>query len=513
MLKQKLIMLSILLFPSCAYALDMKGIAPVNPLDGKSNSYQAQIAIPSFELKRATLTKNSVKNQYAIAMDKFTKSNVRSSYEDFRILIDNVTPNDYVYMKLSQDMASIGFFNLAELAMSRIGDDSLSSMLEDDIKKLYFPSGSLNKNDQIYLAELYSNMRYNNQAKEATAELSKQSSLLLESDYANYVASYGAMQSGDYETAKKFINQAINKNSQNINYKRLKAEIIAQSDNPKTAQDYFGDFDVSNFKTTVFEKEMYASKQYILYKSVKNDYLKKYHLAYYYYDNGELNKAIGVLQTSISGKKNINKDVYALSARVYFDMKEYEKAQNYALKALDIDKKNPAALIVLGDLANRNKNYTDAINYYKKVQGKCSNFVPELRLAQTYLTLNDIQKAKEIYSKILKISSKSFMAYYQMAMLEPDRQLEYLKKAISINPNFNDAWLSLVSYALKKDDTENAISYLRASKYIDDNDYRYYYYLGLVLKNKGLFAQAKENFEYSMKLNPDNELVKKELNI
>ena len=38
-------------------------------------------------------------------------------------------------------------------------------------------------------------------------------------------------------------------------------------------------------------------------------------------------------------------------------------------------------------------------------------------------------------------------------------------------------------------------------------------HLGLVLKNKGLFAQAKENFEYSIKLNPDYELAKKELNI
>lgn len=512
-MKYKLILLLITLFPSCAYALDMKGIAPINPLDNKSNSYQTQITIPTFELKRATLTKNSIKNQYSIAMDKYTKSNVRSSYEDFRILIDSVTPNDYVYMKLSSDMASIGFFNLSELAMSRISDDNFASMLEEDIKKMYFPSGNLNKNDQIYLAELYSNMRYNNQAKEATAELSKQSSLLIESDYANYVASYGAMQSGDYETAKKFINQAISKNSKNINYKRLRAEIYAQSDKSKNAQDYFADFDVSNLKTTVFDKELYASKQYVLYKSVKNDYLKKYHLAYYYYDNGELNKAIGVLQTSISGKKNINKYVYALSARVYFDMKEFEKAQNYAQKALDIDKKNPAALIVLGDLANRNKDYNSAISYYKKIQGKCSNFVPELRLAQTYLSLNDIQKAKEIYSKILKISSKSFMAYYQMALLEPDRQLEYLKKAIAINPNFNDAWLSLTSYAIKKDNFENAISYLRASKYIDDNDYRYYYYLGLVLKNKGLSAQAKENFEYSLKLNPDNELAKKELNI
>ena len=498
---------------SVSFALDMKGISPVDPLQSSNIEYQNKINIPSFELKRATLTKNSIKNQYAIAMDKFTKSNVRSSYQDFRVLIDNVTPNDYVYMRLTQDMASIGFFNLAELSMSKIKDDELASAFEEDVKKIYFPSGQLSKKDQIYLAELYSNMRYNDQAKEATAELAKQNTLLMDSDYANYVASFGAMKSGDFTNAIKFIDKAIDLNSKNLNYKRLRAEIMSQTNNPKQALGSISDFSVLNLKTVVFDKDIYASKNYVLYKSVKNDYLKKYYLAYYYYDNGELSKAIGVLQTAISNKKNINKDVYALSARVYFDMKEFEKAQNYALKALDIDKKNPAALIVLGDVAYRNKNYSDAISYYKKVQGKCENFLPELRLAQVYLDSNDINKAKEIYSKILKVSSKSFMAYYQIALLDSDREIEYLKKAISINPNFNDAWLALVNYSLKRENIEDAISYLNASKYINDGDYRYYYYRGLILKNKGLFAQAKENFEHSLDLNPDYDLPKKELKI
>ena len=504
---------ALMFFTSSSYALDMKGISPIDPLGENQKGYTKQITIPSFELKRATLTKNSLKNQYAIAMDKFTKSNIRSSYQDFKLLIDSVTPNDYVYIRLSQDMASIGFFNLSELAMSKIVDNTISHAVEEDIKEFYFPSVQLNKNDQIYIAELYSNMRYNNQAKEATAELSKQDSLLMDSDYANYVASYGAMKSGDYTSAKKYINKAIGINPKNLNYRRLKAEIVSQCDNPKDAIGYLNDFSYSDVKTVVFDKEIRESKDYVMYKTVKNDYLKKYYLAHYYYDNGEFNKAIGVLQTAVSNKKNINKDVYALTARIYFDMKEFEKAQNYALKVLDLDKKNFSAIIVLGDIEYRNKNYTDAINYYKKLQGKGDDFLPEIKLAQAYLSMNEVQKAKEIYAKILKVSSKSFMAYYQMALLDSDRELEYLKKALSINPNFNDAWLALVNYSIKHGKIENALTYLSASKYINDNDYRYYYYLGVILKNKGLFADAKENFERSLNLNPEYELTKKELNI
>ncbi len=511
-MKNKLfIFLFIITLSSPALALDMKGIVPVNPLEKNNSEYQ--VTIPSFTLKKATLTKNEVKNQYAIAMDKFTKSNVRSAYSDFKVLIDSITPDDYIYMRLSQDMASIGFFNLSELAMSKVQDEKLAYLLEKDVKNFYFPAGQLTKKDQIYLAELYSNMRYNDQSREATAELSKQSTMLMDSDYANYIAAFGAMKYGDYSQAETYINNAINKNPQNINYKRLKAEILSQEDKPKEAIHVLNSVLNMDLDTVVFDKEIESSKEYVLYKSSKNDYLKKYHLAYYYYDNEEYNKAIGVLQTSISGKKNINKDVYALYARVYFEMKEFEKAQNYAQKALDIDKTNPSSLYVLANIAYRNKDYSKAISYYKKIQGKLPDYSAELGLANTYLTLNDIQKAKEIYSKILRVSSKSFLAYYNMALLESDRESEYLRKAISINPNFKDAWLDLARVAIKNDYIDKAISYLKIAKYIDDSDYRYYYYLGLVLKNKGMTVQAKENFEHSLKLNPDYELPKKELNI
>ena len=88
------------------------------------------------------------------------------------------------------------------------------------------------------------------------------------------------------------------------------------------------------------------------------------------------------------------------------------------------------------------------MRYYRKIQGKFKDFSAELALAQIYLNLKEIQKAKDVYSKILRISSKSFMAYYQMALLEPDREFEYLKKAISIKPDFKDAWIDLARISL-----------------------------------------------------------------
>lgn len=98
--------------------------------------------------------------------------------------------------------------------------------------------------------------------------------------------------------------------------------------------------------------------------------------------------------------------------------------------------------------------------------------------------MNNERRAKDIYSKVLRASSKAYEAYYQMALLEKDRENAYLKKALAINPNFKDGWIDLARLEITKEDYEKALSFLGIAKYIDDSDYRYYYYLGLVLKTK-----------------------------
>ena len=171
-------------------------------------------------------------------MDKFMKENVRSTYRDFKMLIDDVVPNDYIYMRLTQEMAAIGFFSLAELSISKIQDSQLSSLIEEDVKNYYFPNYSLTHKDQMYLAEMFSNIMYNDQSREATNELIKQTALLSDSDYANYLVAFGSMKSGDIKQAISSIDTAISKNPKNINYKRLKAEIYSLSEKPQVATKY-----------------------------------------------------------------------------------------------------------------------------------------------------------------------------------------------------------------------------------------------------------------------------------
>ena len=172
-------------------------------------------------------------------------------------------------------MAAIGFFSLAELSMSKIQDNQISSLIEEDVKNYYFPNYQLTHKDQMYLAEIFSNIMYNDQSQEATSELMKQTSLLTDSDYANYLVAFGSMKNGDINQAEKSIDTAINKNPKNLNYKRLKAEIYSQSNKPQDGVKYLNDLNQKDINTIVFDKELHSSQQYILYKAAKNDYWKK----------------------------------------------------------------------------------------------------------------------------------------------------------------------------------------------------------------------------------------------
>ena len=509
MIKKTLSLIFITLFGALKVsAIDINDfIKPVNPLEQNNTTIEEKIEISVPQ--KTTLTKNDIHNQYAIALNRYIQSNVKSSYTDFNIILESSTPNDYMYIKMSEKMADLGFFTLSDEAMSKISDNEISQFIIEDIKRFYFPSVSLSKEDEIYLAEMYSNIIYNEQSLEVITELTKNKNLLDKYDYANYIAALGYLKSNDIENAEKYINIAIDRNQKNLNYKRLKAEILSQSKKPQSALKMVNTIKSQPFHTTIFKNKAKSIEEYILYKTEKNEFDKKYHLAFYFYMENELSKSMRTLQTAFNTQKKHNKDVYALLAKVYYDMKEYEKAQDNALKATTLDSNNKTAWLVLGDISFQNRNYKNASNYYKKANCKEG----EIKLAKCLILSDKTDKGKELLQKTLKNNPDAYEAYYNLALLDKPKEIEYLKKSVAINCDFKDGWIDLARTEIENNKLDNAISYLNIAKYIDENDYRYYYYLGLVYKNQGLTADAKRSFMKSFKLNPDYIPTKKELSI
>ncbi len=479
--------------------------------DASQTPSMTKESVNFYPTQKAKLTRTSLLNQYDIAMQRFKQSNVKSAYADFNVLIKSVVPNDFAYSKIAGEMAQIGFFNLSQSAMDKITEKEVATAQSEDIKLFYFPKNPLTKQDEIYLGEMYSNIIYNAQSKEATAELLKNKTLLDRSDYANYIVALGALKSGDPDTAEKYIEIALKSNPQNINYQKLKIEILLQGKKPKESLKVISSIRGENLCTKEYENKVAELEQYTLYKTEKNEVMKKYHLGYYYYLTGDLSKSIRTLQGAITTKKKTNKQVYALMAQVYYAQKEYEKAENFALKVENLGGSVEANL-VLGKLSYKNEDFKSAQKYFKNaIDGE--NIEPMVWLAMTYSQLGQKKQALAIYTKILKNRDDCPQAYFNVAMNDAERRTEYLKKAVMIDIAYVDAWLELAGDCIGKNKFSLANKYLGIVKYIDENNFRYYYYQGLVYKASGNQQDANYYFKQSLILNPNFELAKKELGI
>ena len=168
----------------------------------------------------------------------------------------------------------------------------------------------------------------------------------------------------------------------------------------------------------------------------------------------------------------------------------------------------------MGDLSFRNAAYKDALKYYKSAAStdKTSS-ICSVKVAQTYEQLGKEKKAIEIYERILKSYSDSFVAYYKIALKDKSKEIAYLKKAVAINMNYKDAWIDLGRVEIERGNYFEAKKYLGVANYIDENDFRYYYYQGLIAKNQGLKQDAQRYFKKSLLLNPDYIPTKEELSI
>lgn len=466
---------------------------------------------------RINLSENDTFYHLINATDRFVQCNIRASWNDFKTLINSAPDNDFIYISFANKMSDLGLFDLANLASSKIKDKDIANISTDAMKRFYYPKRRLKLEDELNLAETYSNILYNNQSSEATNELLKNEPLLSTSDYANYLVALGSYKSNFYTRAAQYINIAIIQNPTNLNYQKLKAEILAEGEDPDEAIKIVENLKKQNLCSSEYERKIKSLEQFVLYKSSKNEWQKNYHLGYYYYLENDSSKAIRTLTSSLTKRKVNNGAAYALMSEIYLSMNEFEKASDTAKKAFKINKNNSKALTTLGDLSYNNKDYKRALDYYKKAstQDKKS-YVPLVKEAQAYQKLANEKKSKEIYVKVLKSHSDSWEAYYNIALLDKNKdggkEIIYLKKSLAINPLFEAGWIELADSEINRGNYDIAQKYLSNAYYIDENDFKYYYYQGLINKNSGEYTQAEYNFKKCLKLNSNFVKAQNELN-
>lgn len=481
----------------------------INPNEVVPNSSEVTVDLS----KQSGTSENAAKNIYLSktdsfynltnATDKFVQCNIKASWDDFKGFIDGIRNNDFQYLSIANKMADLGFFDLSSYASEKIRDKELTSLSLDAMQRFYYPRKKIKPEDELFLAEVYSNITFNNQSSEAINELLQKENLLSNYDYANYLVALGSYKSNLFSQAAKYIDLALLQNPGNLNYLSLKAQILVEKGDKDDALKIVATLKKQNLYAYDYEQKVKSTEQFILYKTSKNQWEKDYHLGYYYYIGNDSSRALRTLQEALELRKRADKGlVYGLMSQIYFETDEFEKAEDAAKKADKFDVNNPQALLTLGDLSYMDKNYKQALGYYKKAAaGNKKDYIPLVAEAKTYQKLSNNKKANEIYTKLLKTHSDSWEAYYNVALLDKNKRISYLKKALAVNPLFEDGWIELAKTQIDTDNYDFAQEYLANAYYINENDFRYYYYQGLVYNNSGNYEQAKYNFKKCLKLN------------
>lgn len=475
--------------------------AEVKPLKVKAETNVANMDM--------VIKDNFVKAKYASAENRFAQSNVKASYDDFNDLIQRASHDDYVFLVYGMKMAEYGFFDLSDDLIKKLDNNIFTESYVRDIKKFYYPSAMVSQKDLIYLADAYSNIVYNNMAIETTSELLN-STQAGESDYKNYLISLGYYKSNNLPKALKYINNAIVENDTNVNYLSLKAKILADSNKPKQALKVLEKIKKTEFQTVDFQNRVRAVEEYILYKTAKADALKDYHLAYYYHLQEKSLLATKVLQSSVLQAKQYSPQIFSLLGKIYYDNDEMQKSEEFASRAYREDSENYLATKTLGDLSYDNRKYEEALKYYKKAKKLTKDAEPSVALAKTYLALEKDKKSKKMYEKLLKKYGSNEELLVDSLQVFPQKADYYLPKVASIDISNNDIWLGLANQAIRDKNFNMAATYLNNSYYIDANNFKYYYYLSLVLRAKGDIELANQslircsalNSDYSADINP-----------
>ena len=445
---------------------------------------------------------NFVKSKYASAENRFAQNNIKAAYDDFNDLVQRASHDDYVFLVYAIKMAEYGFFDLSDNLINKLDTNIFTSSYVKDIRRYYYPSSMVHTKDIIYLADAYSNIMYNNMAIETTSELLN-SNQVRESDYKNYLISLGYYKSNNLQQALKYINNAITENDTNVNYLSLKAKILADMNKPKQAIKVLDKIKKTEFLTVDFQNKIRSVEEYILYKTSKEEPLKDYHLAYYYHLQNKSLLATKVLQTAILQAKQYSPMIFSLLGKIYYENNEPLKAEEFASRAYREDNNNYLATITIASVNYDNRKFEEALKYYKKAQKLTKDAEPDVGVAKTYLALEKDKKSQKMYEKLLKKHNSNEELLVESLQVFPQKADYYLPKVVSIDISNNDIWLGLANLAIRDKNFNMAATYLNNSYYIDANNFKYYYYLSLVLRAKGDIELAKESLIRCSRLNSD----------
>ncbi|MBB6612926.1 tetratricopeptide repeat protein [Pontibacter sp. Tf4] len=292
--------------------------------------------------------------------------------------------------------------------------------------------------------------------------------------------------------------------------------------NKKSAINYAGLGKLAMEQGNKAEAEKNFDQALKLSKKKDADVLAAVAEAYINADNrtdADLQKAVEYLQAAVQRDKN-NAAAYLLLGDAQLDLKKGGEAMTSYDNAIRIDANNTKAYLRRGQLYTRSRNYAEAEAAFQKAIEIDPNFAPAYRdLGELYYFAGQYDKALSTFQKYVDMAEKTpetraKYASFLFLTKNYDKTLTEVQEVLKTDPN-NTVMNRLLAYSyLELGKPEEALkameSYLQKvdkSKLIAE-DYEYY---GRILSKNNQHAKATENLQKAIEMSPDKVELYQEL--
>ncbi len=493
--------------PEVKVNLDNKDfMAESNLVRVKINKFRparAEIREVNFPTKEE---KDSIKESFY----NFTRGETDSALIELKNFYETVDPSDnFLKVKLALKLISMNYFNFAREVLKDVDNREIWGDFINELYMLYFPRQFLPDEREKILYTAFYALNYKNNPDfvlELTGNLESY-------DYIHYLRSEAFFERKKLESAENEISLALKINPENLTYNLAKIKILSARNKVYEAQKAINKVNLISKKYNIKDKQFWKKfKSYDYWLKVKqfreNIVLSKYYEAYYYLVQGEIDSAINILNKFVDHKNEAY--IFELTAEAYYEIDQLKPAKKYYEKTLALQENSTKSNLGLGNIYFLYGQTDTARYYYKKVLANDPKNVDALLLlAKLNIYLENEEEALDYFKKILLIDKENTDVIYNIGVILANRGKyadaeKMLKKVLSAAPmEHYNVWLDLARIQLARGYYSEALKSLRNVKYLDENNAFYYYYTGLILREKGKKEEASKYLRKALDLEPD----------
>ena len=451
----------------------------------------------AFELREQECYKQAIEMLYkAITIEPDNTEIMLQLGELYYMLCNYPRATQYAEQILEQDNNNLQALLLMKNIKLKQGDLYSAKEIAEKILELNNSDKSLEE-----LIDIYGKL-------ELFDEIEKLFSKIEQNETCLYLYAKNLYKSSDIDKAEQIVNKVLEINPENESSLILKGKILFDKNKTSEAKEIFSKFgkytqnaEILNYLGLFAMDELNFTEAIKLFSKAVNTDKKisiyHYNLGNAYFLNGWVEEAVNAYKDSIILNPENTQYRYSL-AYIYYENKEYDKAEKEVEYIFGIDEKHPSARVLKALLLYNKGNFIEAENLLiSNIKSGIEDEFTLSSLAKIEAELGKYGQAEKHLTKIIEktpdnIGIKCDLGEVYIKEKKYDKALSIAKDIIENNPTYIPAYITGANAANLSGQYDIEKQYAQEMLSLDINCSDGYYYLALARKQENDYEEAIE---------------------